>query len=107
MITHADKRPASSFRPSQERTPTPGVFQFKDERPEAVAQRKIQDSAKNFAPQHGVGLKLPAFEKIKASFADEHRISGLKPKWPGIGAAAFTQRNDIHLAPEHEKQLKG
>ena len=90
-------------------------FGFVDNRPEAVAQRKLQTMANNHAPQKPIQKKknnmgLPdnlksGIEKLSGYSMDDVTVHYNSDKPAQLQAHAYAQGTDIHLASGQEKHL--
>jgi hypothetical protein len=136
MYTPADKSPenspASQTARSAEQNATGGSFEFFDNRPEAVAQRKFLDAALK-SPQHEKALQLQAMadkhcaqqpvvqkkenrtglpgplksgvEQLSGYSMDDVKVHYNSDKPAKLQAHAYAQGTDIHIAPGQEKHL--
>ncbi|WP_081670895.1 DUF4157 domain-containing protein [Sporocytophaga myxococcoides] len=138
MSTHADKgqenknRSVSNFV-SQRQSRSNSNFQFVDNRPEAVAQRKLQDMVNNSQQakqaaqlqtmvDNSTALRQPPIQKkgnntglpdnlksgienLSGYSMDDVNVHRNSDKPAQFNAHAYAQGTDIHLAPGQEKHL--
>jgi hypothetical protein len=122
MNTHADKRQESKSQSvanavSQKQNDSKSTFQFVDNRPEAVAQRKLQEMANNYSAQRQQPIQkkenntgLPdnlksGIENLSDYSMDDVKVHYNSDKPTQLQAHAYAQGTDIHLAPGQEKHL--
>lgn len=138
MNTHADKTQENKSQSvanevAQEQSGSESTFQFVDNRPEAVAQRKLQemannspqvkqaaqlqDRADNYSAQQQQPLQkkenntgLPdnlktGMENLSGMSLDDVKVHRNSDKPAQLQAHAYAQGTDIHLGPGQEKHL--
>jgi hypothetical protein len=138
MNTHADKTQEKKSQSvantvSQKQRRGESTFQFVDNRPEAVAQRKLQEMANNspqakqaaqlqaMANHHSLQQQQPILKKenntglpdnlktrmenLSGMSLDDVKVHRNSDKPASVQAHAYTQGNDIHIAPGQEKHL--
>ena len=138
MNTHADKtqknkRQSVSNGESQMQRGSESTFQFVDNRPEAVAQRKLQEMTNNspqakqaaqlqaMADNYSAGQQQPIQKKVNNTGLSDNLKSGIEnlsgysmddvkvhrnsDKPAQLQAHAYAQGADIHLGPGQEKHL--
>ncbi|MEM8999765.1 MAG: DUF4157 domain-containing protein [Bacteroidota bacterium] len=137
MSTHADKTQENKNQSvangiTKKQGSSKSTFQFFDNRPEAVAQRKLQDMANN-SPQAKQAAQLQAMandhsskqqpiqkkenntglpdtlktgmENLSGMSLDDVKVHRNSDKPAQLQAHAYAQGTDIHLAPGQEKHL--
>ncbi|MBK6265244.1 GNAT family N-acetyltransferase [Marivirga sp. S37H4] len=138
MNTHADKAQENKSQSvaassSQIQSSSESTFQFVDNRPEAVAQRKLQEMANN-SPQAKQAAQLQAMadnsslqqrqaiqkkvnntglpdnlksgiENLSGYSMDDVKVHRNSDKPAQLQAHAYAQGTDIHLSPGQEKHL--
>jgi hypothetical protein len=129
MHTHITKNTVIQPVQQQKSTENESVAQFIDHRPEAAAQRKIQETIANSQrtqepgayPQPVSQLVQPIQKKANKTGLPDHLKSGIEhlsgyalddvkvhynsEKPADLQAHAFAQGSDIHIAPGQEKHL--
>lgn len=136
MHTHADKTQENKSQSvanavSQKKSVGESTFQFVDNRPEAIAQRKLQEMANNspqvkqaaqlqamadnYSIQHPMQKKenntgLPdnlksGIENLSGYSMDDVKVHYNSDKPAQLQAHAYAQGTDIHIAPGQEKHL--
>ena len=138
MNTHADKTPKNKSQSaakaiSQKKSNSESIFQFVDNRPETVAQRKLQEMVNNSpqakqktqlqamadnytAQQHqpiqkkenntGLPDSLKAgIENLSGYSMSDVKVHHNSDKPAQLQAHAYAQGTDIHLGPGQEKHL--
>lgn len=138
MNTHADKMQENKSQSvanevSQKQSGSESTFQFVDNRPEAVAQRKLQEMANNSLQVHQVAqlqamadnnfvqrqhpiqkkennTGLPdnlksGIENLSGYSMDHVRVHRNSDKPSQLQAHAYAQGTEIHLGPGQEKHL--
>ncbi len=138
MNTHADKTQENKSQSvanavSQKKSVTESAFQFVDNRPEAITQRRLEEMA-NYSPQakqasqlqamavnHSAQQQQPIQKKENNTGLPDNLKSGIEnlsgysmgdvkvhynsDKPAQLQAHAYAQRTDIHLASGQEKHL--
>lgn len=104
MNTHVDKTQENksqsiSALSSEVQNSGESTFQFVDNRPETIAQRKLQEMANN-SPKVS---QLRAFQKMMS--LDDVKVYSNSGKPDQLQAHAYAQGSNIHLAPGQEKHL--
>jgi len=116
MKTHSSK---PKENPTDSKAKSTGSQQsspaFTDNRPETVAQRKLQAMADSFSASSSVQLKanktgLPdnlkaGVENLSGHSMDDVKVHYNSSKPASLQAHAYAQGSDIHLAPGQEKHL--
>lgn len=122
MNTHADKTPENKSQSvantlSKKQIDSESTFQFIDNRPEAVAQRKLQDLANNYLAQQQNPIQkkenktgLPdnlktGIENLSGYSMDDVKVHYNSDKPAQLNAHAYAQGTDIHIASGQEKHL--
>lgn len=122
MNTHADKLLENKSQSvanvvSQKQNGGESTFQFLDNRPEAIAQRKLQEMANNYTerqqqpiPNKENKTGLPdnlktGIENLSGYSMDDIKVHTNSDKPAQLNAHAFAQGIDIHLGPGQEKHL--
>ncbi|GEM_PF-6912629 len=121
MQTHADKNQENKDKAvvntvSQKKSDRKPVFQFVDNRPEAIAQRKLQEMVNNHAtiqqriPKKENNTGLPdnlktGIEKLSGYSMDDVKVHYNSDKPAQLQAHAYAQGAEIHLASGQEKHL--
>jgi hypothetical protein len=138
MNTYADKTPENKSKSvtntvSQKQSSGKSIFQFVDNRPESIAQRKLQEMANN-SPQVKQAAQLQSMlnnysaqqqpiiqkkenntglpdnlksgmENLSGMSLDDVKVHYNSVKPAQLQAHAYAQGTDIHLAPGQEKHL--
>lgn len=122
MNTHADKKQENKSQPvadvlSQKQSSEESTFQFIDNRPEVVAQRKLQAMANNHSAQQQQTIQkkenntgLPdnlktGMENLSGVSLDDVKVHRNSDKPAQLQAHAYAQGSDIHLGAGQEKHL--
>lgn len=122
MNTYSDKAQENKSQSmantvSQRQNSGESTFKFVDNRPEAIAQRKLQAMADNYSAQrnHHIQKKenntgLPdtlksGIENLSGYSMDDLKVHYNSDKPTQLQAHAYAQGTDIHLAPGQEKHL--
>ncbi|MEP0265476.1 DUF4157 domain-containing protein [Dokdonia sp.] len=122
MNTHADnvqknKNESAASAVSQRKSSSKPTFHFEDNRPEAVAQRKILEMVDNYTSQqqHPIQKKkndtgLPdnlktGIENLSGISMDDVKVHRNSDKPAQLQAHAYAQGSDIHLGPGQDKHL--
>ena len=125
MQTHADKTQENKSHPiaigsvanevSQVQSVGVSTFQFVDNRPEAIAQRKLQAMANSYStPQpmqkieNNTGLPDDlkfGIENLSGYSMDDVKVHYNSDKPAQLSAHAYAKATDIHLGPGQEKHL--
>lgn len=121
MKTYADKTKESKSQSManaffQKRAGGQSAFQFVDNRPEALSQRKLQEMADNYtSQQHPIEKEenktgLPdnlksGIENLSGYSMDDVKVYYNSSKPAQLQAHAYAQGTDIHLASGQEKHL--
>ncbi|WP_394747657.1 eCIS core domain-containing protein [Spongiimicrobium salis] len=122
MHTFIGKKQASKNQPylqgtSQICTENTAAFQFTNNRPEAIVQRKVQSMAHLYASQRPQPIQkkinhtgLPnhlktGMENLSGLSLDDVKVHRNSDKPAQLQAHAYTDGTDIHLAPGQDKHL--
>lgn len=122
MNTHADKTQENKNQSvanavSQMKRGGESTFQFVDNRPEAAAQRKLQEMADNYTSQqkpliqkkeNNTGLPdnlKSGIENLSGYSMDDAQVHYNSDKPAQLQAHAYAQGTDIHLGSGQEKHL--
>jgi hypothetical protein len=122
MNTHVDKTQENKSQSVansvvQKQSGNGSAFQFIDNRPEAVTQRKLQDMAHNHSAQqqhpfqkkeNNTGLPdnlKSGMENLSGMNLDHVKVHYNSAKPAGVQAHAYAQGSDIHLGSGQEKHL--
>lgn len=102
---------------SQKKSSGESTFQFADNRPEVIAQRKLQKAADNYSGKQtqtiqkkGNKTGLPdnlktGIENLSGLSMDDVKVHYNSGKPAQLHAHAYTQGTNIHVAPGQEKHL--
>ncbi len=108
---------ASRAATAQKQSKNNSIFQFTDNRPEAVVQRKIQNIASNYSPKYTLPIQkvenktgMPdnlksGIENLSGYSMDDVKVHYNSSKPAQLNAHAFAQGNNIHIASGQEKHL--
>lgn len=122
MNTHADKKQENknqsvAYGSSQMKKGSEPTFQFIDNRPRAVVQRKLQEMTNNFSSQQQIPIQkkgnntgLPdnlktGIENLSGISLDDVKVHRNSDKPAQLQADAYAQGTDIHLGPGQERHL--
>jgi hypothetical protein len=121
--TQESKRQSVANSVSQKQSSSKSTFQFADNRPEAIAQRKLQEMANNSPKatqlktlqqkpiqkkENNTGLPdnlKSGIENLSSYSMDDVKVHYNSDKPAQLNAQAYAQGADIHLASGQEKHL--